>query len=389
MKRTSYNPCHPILISFNIKPPSSMTTISTSCWNWPSSVTSVRCSNPSAKKGATSRRQRFGTILCSWPRHSIRCIRVGSCIEILNHRMCQSGEGRHKNTHTQKKTNKFPSPKPSRPPDELSHLSLLTPVPALICHIFCAHSLVSTHAYPPHSFLSSSPSTAAAPARPGGLGQGLTIKLGDLGLGRYLSSQTAEAFSMVGTPWYMSPEAIANTGYEFKSDVWSAGCLLYEMAALRSPFYSTQLNFYTLGNRITSGVFDPPPQHYSLVLKKLIEWMIHPRAEDRPDIGQVLCVSRLACEAISKSGRVSEEILRYIGKDCLVADESRQLKMASSRPPSRPSRPGSKQGNNTGTTMSTGNGHTGSTTSGNGSSAPAPMAQQQQQQSSPSAMTDD
>jgi serine/threonine protein kinase len=32
---------------------------------------------------------------------------------------------------------------------------------------------------------------------------GLTIKLGDLGLGRYLSSKTYETFSMVGTPFYM------------------------------------------------------------------------------------------------------------------------------------------------------------------------------------------
>lgn len=37
----------------------------------------------------------------------------------------------------------------------------------------------------------------------------------------------------------------------------------YEIAALRSPFYSTSLNFYTLGNKITKADYDKPPAHFS------------------------------------------------------------------------------------------------------------------------------
>jgi len=59
------------------------------------------------------------------------------------------------------------------------------------------------------------------------------VKVGDLGLGRQLSEQTlqggGQVHSKVGTPLYMSPEVLHGDGYDFSSDVWSVGCLLYEL----------------------------------------------------------------------------------------------------------------------------------------------------------------
>ena len=55
----------------------------------------------------------------------------------------------------------------------------------------------------------------------------------------------------------MSPECIQGGGYEFKSDIWSLGCLMYELATLRSPFYTPGLNFYILGKRIMARQFEP------------------------------------------------------------------------------------------------------------------------------------
>ena len=78
--------------------------------------------------------------------------------------------------------------------------------------------------------------------------------------------------AQVGTPLYMSPEVLEGRGYEWKSDVWSLGCLLYELAALRSPFKSqsgAKDNLYSLFQKISNGEFAPLPSHYSSHLSEL------------------------------------------------------------------------------------------------------------------------
>lgn len=58
------------------------------------------------------------------------------------------------------------------------------------------------------------------------------VKLGDFGIARVLSNTKSIAKTVVGTPYYLSPEIIESSPYSFKSDVWSLGVLLYEMCAL-------------------------------------------------------------------------------------------------------------------------------------------------------------
>ena len=65
------------------------------------------------------------------------------------------------------------------------------------------------------------------------------VKLGDFGLSRIMGDESLFAFTHVGTPFYMSPEQISESRYNEKSDIWSVGCILYELVSLRPPFEAT------------------------------------------------------------------------------------------------------------------------------------------------------
>ena len=131
-----------------------------------------------------------------------------------------------------------------------------------------------------------------------------SIKLGDLGLGRAFSSQTYEALSKVGTPLYMSPEVLDGRGYEWKSDVWSLGCLLYELATLRSPFKAEGDNLYTLFKKISVGKYEPLPACFSPQLQHLVQQMIQLDPTRRPDIHATLEYAKKALAALHASSGV-------------------------------------------------------------------------------------
>ena len=62
------------------------------------------------------------------------------------------------------------------------------------------------------------------------------IKIGDFGISKILKGTLEAALTVVGTPYYMSPELCRNEPYTLKSDIWSLGCLLYELASLKVFF---------------------------------------------------------------------------------------------------------------------------------------------------------
>jgi NIMA (never in mitosis gene a)-related kinase len=98
------------------------------------------------------------------------------------------------------------------------------------------------------------------------------VKLGDFGLARVLSHETSFAKTFVGTPYYMSPEQMNNMSYNEKSDIWSMGCLLYELCALRPPFLGG--NQKDLAVKICCGTFARLHMRYSRDLNNVIAFML-------------------------------------------------------------------------------------------------------------------
>ncbi|CAB1114721.1 unnamed protein product [Ectocarpus sp. CCAP 1310/34] len=127
------------------------------------------------------------------------------------------------------------------------------------------------------------------------------VKLGDLGLGRYLSARSVLAMSQVGTPLYMSPETLKGQGYDMGSDIWSLGCVLYELAQLESPFAGKHLTMKTLFRKIVQAEYPPLDcKTYSPCLTNLVAHLLMPDPTIRPRIELVHQAAQLAFEATLK-----------------------------------------------------------------------------------------
>ncbi|KAM4789421.1 serine/threonine-protein kinase Nek3 isoform 3-T4 [Cyanocitta cristata] len=61
------------------------------------------------------------------------------------------------------------------------------------------------------------------------------VKLGDFGSARLLAHPMSYACTYVGTPYYVPPEIWESLPYNNKSDIWSLGCILYELCTLKHP----------------------------------------------------------------------------------------------------------------------------------------------------------
>ena len=66
------------------------------------------------------------------------------------------------------------------------------------------------------------------------------IRIGDLGVAKILKRKANFANTVIGTPYYLSPELCAEKPYNEKNDVWALGCLLYEMCKQTQPFKANQ-----------------------------------------------------------------------------------------------------------------------------------------------------
>lgn len=117
------------------------------------------------------------------------------------------------------------------------------------------------------------------------LGEDNSVKLGDFGLSKMIQSHDF-ASTYVGTPFYMSPEICAAERYTLKSDIWSLGCIIYELCAREPPFNAK--SHFQLVQKIKEGKIAPLPRVYSGELFSVIRDCLKVNPDMRPDTATLL-----------------------------------------------------------------------------------------------------
>ncbi|CAM4939773.1 unnamed protein product [Rotaria socialis] len=112
------------------------------------------------------------------------------------------------------------------------------------------------------------------------------VKIGDFGISRILVGTMDVATTFTGTPYYMSPEVLKHDGYESKSDIWSVGCLLYEMCTYQHAFDGKGL--MNVIYKVVEGKPPELPKSYSKELNDLLKKMLMKDPKNRPSAAQLL-----------------------------------------------------------------------------------------------------
>uniref|UniRef100_A0AAQ5X1B3 NIMA-related kinase 10 n=1 Tax=Amphiprion ocellaris TaxID=80972 RepID=A0AAQ5X1B3_AMPOC len=129
------------------------------------------------------------------------------------------------------------------------------------------------------------------------LGEKDKVTITDFGLAKQ-KQENSKLTSVVGTILYSCPEVVKNEPYGEKADIWALGCILYQMATLQPPFYSS--NMLSLASKIVEAVYEPVEEGaFSERVTEMIRWCLSPDAEQRPDI-------------VAVSSRISDLMMRLM-----------------------------------------------------------------------------
>lgn len=147
------------------------------------------------------------------------------------------------------------------------------------------------------------------------------VKIGDLGVAKVLGSRNF-ARTTVGTPYYLSPELCDNRPYNDRSDVWSLGCVAYELCTGgRRPFDARSAGALVV--KIMKDEPPPLPSSLSSALRRAIAAMLAKNPRRRPTVGAFLAHS--ATRAWAAKLGMSDELPRA------VASAPRQAERAEGR----------------------------------------------------------
>lgn len=115
------------------------------------------------------------------------------------------------------------------------------------------------------------------------LDENFNLKLGDFGFATWVRSR--KRVGETSTPYYTPPEIFKGHGYGYKVDIWSAGCVLYDLLVGKSAFFSKS------DADIERKVLERKPRlprRLTRPAKDLISWMLHKDPSCRPTLDQVL-----------------------------------------------------------------------------------------------------
>eukprot|EP00826_Nyctotherus_ovalis_P063342 TRINITY_DN9282_c0_g1_i12.p2 TRINITY_DN9282_c0_g1~~TRINITY_DN9282_c0_g1_i12.p2 ORF type:complete len:337 (-),score=108.50 TRINITY_DN9282_c0_g1_i12:165-1175(-) len=129
-------------------------------------------------------------------------------------------------------------------------------------------------------------------------------KLGDLNVSKVL--KCGMLHTQTGTPYYASPEVWSELPYDHKSDVWSAGCVLYEMCALRPPFRAEDMK--GLRQKICRGAFVPIPKHFSNELGEVVKQLLNTNPRLRPGLDEIMEIPIVAAKLAEITEKINSKI---------------------------------------------------------------------------------
>ena len=109
-------------------------------------------------------------------------------------------------------------------------------------------------------------------------------KLGDLNVSKVVKKGLL--YTQTGTPYFASPEVWMDKPYDYKSDIWSVGCILYEMCSLSIPFKGK--NFQEVYKNVINGKYNSIPPFYSEDLSLVVKGLLQVNPDHRPTCRQIL-----------------------------------------------------------------------------------------------------
>ncbi|OMJ67939.1 hypothetical protein SteCoe_34764 [Stentor coeruleus] len=157
------------------------------------------------------------------------------------------------------------------------------------------------------------------------------VKIGDMNVSKI--SKDCIMHTQTGTPYYASPEVWKDIPYDFKSDVWSLGCVLYEAVTLKPPFRADDMK--GLYRKIIKGEYCPIPKVYSNDLSNLIEGMLQVDPSYRFTCDQILSLPLIGKYIDNKtegSENVLMQTIKFHKKFSLISRNLPEANYAESRP---------------------------------------------------------